>query len=82
MGQGRGSVGERVDIAWLDLQFSLYATPMLQHQAQLGLNPTLNLGINNHTRYFFVKSQSVSTLQFRHSTAPESQAYTCSVAVA
>jgi len=40
MGRGESGV-EGVDIAWLDL-FSLgYATPLLQHQARLGLNPAV-----------------------------------------
>jgi len=35
MGRGR-----QLDIAWPDL-FSVYATPLLQHQAQNGLNPAV-----------------------------------------
>ena len=31
-----------VDIAWPDLFSLVYATPLLQHQAQLGLNPAPN----------------------------------------
>ena len=39
-GQERGSGVDGVDIAQPDLSL-VYATPLLQHQAQLGLNPAL-----------------------------------------
>jgi len=41
-GKGRRSGGERVDIASPPPTFRLvYATPLLQHQDQFGLNPAL-----------------------------------------
>ena len=45
MGKGRRSGGEGVDITWPDLALAwpfglVYATPMLQHQARVGLHPT------------------------------------------
>ena len=41
MGKEKGSGGDRVDIARPGFFSLVYATPLLQHQAQLGPNPAL-----------------------------------------